>query len=112
MSLSQLYEAVGHGWDERGGCSQAPNHGGEIEASVEAVGEFGEVAGQMLGANRMVGSLHGVLDVAEHGIDPDECPASLPSPGAAGYQRLMGAAGLRGCGKAAQAIGADVGAGR
>lgn len=59
------------------GGAKAGDYAGEIEAPIEAVRKFGEVARQMLGSNRMVGFLQGVLDVAEHGVDPHEGFAPL-----------------------------------
>jgi len=111
MSLSQFYDAVGHGWSERGIRAQTPHHAGEIAATVEVVAELGEVPGQLLGANRMVRSLHGVLDVSHHTVDRDECLASVPPLAAAARQRLVSTTCLLDRGKAPQAIAAHVSAG-
>jgi hypothetical protein len=54
MSLSQLEQPVGHGRRVGGGIAQARQHGGEVEAAVEAVAELGQVARQMLGAELVV----------------------------------------------------------
>jgi hypothetical protein len=56
------------GWD----CdiAEAWHHGGEIVSAVEAVLEFGEVAGYMLAADGAVITSDGALDVAEGGVDP------------------------------------------
>lgn len=54
MSLNQLYEPIGHGRCDCGSSAHTPDHGSEIEAPVEAIAELGEVARQVLGANRMV----------------------------------------------------------
>src|ERR1700746_3619003 len=70
MILSQFEEAV---WHRRGsGCDKAEawHHGGEIVSAVEAVLEFGEVAGYMLVADGAVSASDGALDVAEGGVDP------------------------------------------
>ena len=72
MILSQFEEAV---WHRRGSdCDIAEtwHHGGEIVASVEAVFEFGEVAGYMLVADGAVSASDGALDIAEGGVDPLE----------------------------------------
>src|SRR6202165_6322451 len=72
MILSQVEEAV---WHRRGSAcdiAQAWHHGGEIVSAVEAVLEFGEVAGYMLVADGAVSASDGALDVAEGGVDPLE----------------------------------------
>ena len=72
MSLSQFEEAVGHWRGADGGPAETRRHGGEIVASIEAVGEFGQVAGDVLLADGPLGGGDGGLDVAERGIDPLE----------------------------------------
>src|SRR6201998_2036088 len=72
MILSQCEEA---GWHRRGSdcdIAEAWHHGGEIVPAVEAVLEFGEVAGYMLVADGAVSASDGALDVAEGGVDPLE----------------------------------------
>jgi hypothetical protein len=72
MILSQFEEAV---WHRRGSdcdVAEAWHHGGEIISAVEAVLEFGEVAGYMLVADGAVSAGDGALDVAEGGVDPLE----------------------------------------
>src|SRR6478752_5055766 len=72
MILSQFEEAV---WHRRGSdcdIAEAWHHGGEIVSAVEAVLEFGEVAGYMLVADGAVSASDGALDVAEGGVDPLE----------------------------------------
>src|SRR5713101_2980160 len=72
MILSQFKEAV---WHRRGSdcdIAEAWHHGGEIVSAVEAVLEFGEVAGYMLVADGAVSASDGALDVAEGGVDPLE----------------------------------------
>src|SRR6516164_7678625 len=72
MVLSQFEEAV---WHRRGpDCDKAEawHHGGEIVPAVEAVLEFGEVAGYMLVADGAISASDGTLDVAEGGVDPLE----------------------------------------
>src|SRR3984893_12683153 len=79
MILSQFEEAV---WHRRGSdcdIAEAWHHGGEIVSAVEAVLEFGEVAGYMLVADGAVSASDGALDVAEGGVDPLE-PADVPLP--------------------------------
>lgn len=111
MSLSQLYESVRHRRGERCGGAQATDHADQIEAPVEAVREFCEVARQMLGTDRPVGAMHGVLDVAQHRINPDERFAVLPPLRPARHERFVGTACLLDSVKARQAIGANMGAG-
>src|SRR5580700_9890960 len=72
MIFSQFEEAV---WHRRGSdcdIAEAWHHGGEIVSAVEAVLEFGEVAGYMLVADGAVSASDGALDVAEGGVDPLE----------------------------------------
>src|SRR5215831_14422258 len=72
MVLSQFEEAV---WHRRGpDCDKAEawHHGGEIVPAVEAVLEFGEVAGYMLVADGAISASDGALDIAEGGVDPLE----------------------------------------
>jgi hypothetical protein len=54
----------------------------------------------VLGGDGVVGAVHRVLDVAEHGIDPDEGLAALAPLRAADDQRFMGATRLGDGGKA------------
>lgn len=110
MSLSQLYESVRHRRREGRGGAQASDHAGQIEAPVEAVCKFCEVARQMLGADRPVGAMHSVLDVAQHRIDPDERFAVLPPLRPARNERFVGTARLLDGVKASQAIGANMSA--
>jgi len=51
---------------------QALDHGRQIEAPIEAVLEFSEIAAGVFGADRVVGAAQTVLEIAEHGIDPFE----------------------------------------
>src|SRR5258708_3027697 len=72
MILSQFEEAV---WHRRGSdcdMAEAWHHGGEIVSAVEAVLEFGKVAGYMLVVDGAVSASDGALDVAEGGVDPLE----------------------------------------
>ena len=61
MSLSQFEEAVGHWRGADGGPTETRRHGGEIVASIEAVGEFGQVAGDVLLAGGPLGGGEAVL---------------------------------------------------
>src|SRR6201995_2521976 len=72
MILSQFEEAI---WHRRGSdcdIAEAWHDGGQIVSAVEAVLEFGEVAGHMLVAGGAVSASDGALDVAEGGVDPLE----------------------------------------
>ncbi len=110
MTLSQPYEPVRHRWRERRGGTQAADHASQVETPVEAVREFGEVARQVLGPNcAAIRTVQGILDVAQHRIDPHECLAPLPALRTARYQRFMSAAGLPHSGKAGQPVGAHMG---
>src|ERR1700687_2848182 len=94
MILSQFEEAVVHGVGSDGDVAEAWHHGGEIVASVEAVFEFGEVAGHMLVADGAVGAGDGALDVAEGGIDPLERGVEGGLAAGSGDDRLMNAPGV------------------
>jgi hypothetical protein len=72
MSLSQFEEAVWHRRGSNCDVAELRHHGGEIVSPVEAVFEFGEVAGDMLVADGAVSASDGALDVAEGGVDPFE----------------------------------------
>src|ERR1700682_1478125 len=110
MILSQFEEAV---WHRRGSdcdIAEAWHHGGEIVSAVEAVLEFGEVAGYMLVADGAVGASDGALDVAEGGVDPLERRVQRGPAAGPGGNRLVGAAGDADTGEAAQSVtdnGAD-----
>src|SRR5437667_5188634 len=70
MILSQSEEAVGHWWSPEGDIGEPRHHRGEIVAPIEAVFEFGEVAGHMLVTDGTVGASDGALDVSEGRVDP------------------------------------------
>src|SRR5438132_9216522 len=70
MILSQSEEAVGHWWSSEGDIGEPRHHRGEIVAPIEAVFEFGEVAGHMLVTDGTVGASDGALDVSEGRVDP------------------------------------------
>ena len=107
MSLRQFEEAVGHWRGADGGPAETRRHGGEIVASIEAVGEFGQVAGDVLLAG---GPLDGGLDVAERGVDPLEGGWPHRRAAGAGADRLMCASRIGDTAEASEAI-ADDGAG-
>jgi hypothetical protein len=72
MNLRQFEEAV---WHWRGSNSEEAepwHHGGEIVSAVEAVFEFGKVAGHVLVGDGAVSASDGAFDVAEGGVDPLE----------------------------------------
>src|SRR5258707_2567791 len=96
MILSQFEEAV---WHRRGSdcdIAEAWHHGGEIVSAVEAVLEFGEVAGYMLVADGAVSASDGALDVAEGGVDPLESRVQGGLATGSSDDRLVDAAGLFG----------------
>src|SRR5260370_7956584 len=110
MILSQFEEAVWHrrGWD----CdiAEAWHHGGEIVSAVEAVLEFGEVAGYMLVADGAVSASDGALDVAEGGVDPLESRVQGGLATGSSDDRLVDAAGVADPSEAVHAV-TDNGAG-
>ena len=110
MILSQFKEAV---WHRRGSdcdIAEAWHHGGEIVSAVEAVLEFGEVAGYMLVADGAVSASDGALDVAEGGVDPLEGRVQGGLATGSRGDRLVDAAGVADPSEAAQAV-TDNGAG-
>src|SRR5712692_6927024 len=110
MMLSQFEEAVWHGRSSDGDVAEPRHHGGEIVAPVEAVFEFGEVAGHMLVTDGPVSASDGALDVAEDGIDPLERGGQGGLAAGSGDDRLMDAPGVADTRETAQAV-TDDGAG-
>ena len=107
MSLSQFEEAVGHWRGADGGPAETRRHGGEIVASIEAVGEFGQVAGNVLLADGPLGGGDGGLDVAERGVDPLEGGWPHRRAAGAGADRLMCASRIGDTAEASEAIADD-----
>src|SRR6201987_5300301 len=105
MILSQYEESV---WHRRGSdcdITEAWHHGGEIVASVEAVLEFGEVAGYMLVADGAVSASDGAaLDIAEGGVDPLESRVQGGLATGSSGDRLVDAAGVADPSEAVQAV--------
>src|SRR5437879_9889837 len=94
MMLRQFEEVV---WHRRGSdcdIAEARHHGGEIVSAVEAVLEFGEVAGYMLVVDGAVSASDGALDVAEGGVDPLEGRVQGGLATGPSDDRLVGAAGV------------------
>src|SRR6201993_1094663 len=110
MILSQFEEAVWHCRGADCNIAEAWHHGGEIVSSVEAVLEFGEVAGYMLVADGAVSAGDGALDVAEGGVDPLEGRVQGGLATGSGDDRPVDAAGVADPSEAAQAV-TDNGAG-
>ena len=71
-------------------AQEANEDGGQIEASVEAVLDLGEVAMGVLGVvERMVGSREGGLQIAQEGVDGSELFELDAGRAAAGDGALM-----------------------
>src|ERR1700726_4392777 len=111
MILSQFEEAVWHRWGSDCDIAEAWHHGGEIVSAIEAVLEFGEVAGYMLVVDGAVSASDGALDVAEGGVDPLEGRVQGGLATGSSDDRLVGAAGVADPSEAVQAV-TDNGAGR
>src|SRR5512144_2535225 len=107
MRLSQFEEAVWHWRGSDGGPAEAWHHGGEIVAPIEAVLELGQVARDVLLADRPVGGGNGGLDVAERGVDPLEGGCEHRLAAGSGVDRLMRAAGVGHAAEAADAVADD-----
>src|ERR1700757_1230053 len=110
MILSQFEEAVWHCRGADCNIAEAWHHGGEIVSSVEAVLEFGEVAGYMLVADGAVSAGDGALDVAEGGVDPLEGRVQGGLATGSSDDRLVDTAGVADRSEAAQTV-TDNGAG-
>src|SRR6202162_3412938 len=111
MIFSQFEEAV---WHRRGSdcdIAEAWHHGGEIVSAVEAVLEFGEVAGYMLVGDGAVSAGDGALDVAEGGVDPLEGRVQGGLATGSSDDRLVDAAGVPDPSEAVQAVTDNVLAG-
>jgi hypothetical protein len=81
--------------------------GGEIVASVEAVFEFGEVAGHMLVPDGTVSASDGAFDVPEGGVDPLERVGQSGLAAGSSDDWLMDAPGVADTGETAQAVTDD-----
>lgn len=84
----------------------------QLEAAVEAIAELGEIALQVLGIQHVVRAVQGVLDVAEHGVNPLEHRVRHAGGTTAGDQRHVRAVGGGDAGEAVEAVGDDGRAGR
>src|SRR6188508_2284803 len=94
-----------------GGPGEALDDAVELEASVEAVGEAGEVRLGVLGADVMVGAGDRGLDVAQCRVHPPERGPARGPLARAHDHRAMRAAGLLDRGPAGQAVADDLAAG-
>src|SRR5439155_9524695 len=110
MILSQFKKAVWHRRGSECDIAQAWHHGGEIVSAVEAVLEFGEVAGYMLVADGAVSARDGALEVAEGGVDPLEGRVQSGLATGSSDDRLVDTAGVADPSEAVQAV-TDNGAG-
>src|ERR1700758_3384397 len=104
MILSQFEEAIWHRWGSDCNVAEAWHHGGEIVSSVEAVLEFGEVAGYMLVGDGAVSASDRALDVAEGGVDPLESRVQGGLATGSSDDRLVDAAGVADPSEAVQAV--------
>src|SRR5688500_3534121 len=93
-----------------GGPDEALNDAVELEAAIEAVGEAGEIALGMLGADVVVGAGDRGLDGAQHRVHPPERRPLGGLPAGAGDHREVAAAGLRHRRPAGEPVADDVAA--
>src|SRR5687767_9857878 len=93
-----------------GGPDEALDDAVELEAAVEAVGEAGEVALGVLGADVVVGAGDRGLAVAQHRVHPPERRPLGGPPAGAGDHRDMSAAGLLDRRPAGEPVADDVAA--
>lgn len=111
MSVSQLYEPVGHG-RRLGGGSQSLQHAGHIEALVEAISEPRRIARQVPLSNGAVGAVHRIPNIVPHGVHPAQLAAAMSSHRPVYAQRPMRAPTPLDCPKALQRVGAHTAAAR
>ena len=109
--LGQLEHSVRHGRGAQGDEREAGKHLPQREAPTEAVGELGQVARQMLGAEMVVGAMKGALDIAQNRVDPSERGMLGALRSTSGHERLVNAPGVFHGVKAAQGVGHHDGAG-
>src|SRR5688572_17067001 len=95
-----------------GGPDEALDDAVELEAAVEAVGEAGEIALGVLGADVVVGAGERGLDVAQRRVHPAERRPGGGSLARAGDHREVTAAGLRDRRPAGEPVADHVAAGR
>src|SRR5262249_38041266 len=110
MILSQFEEAVWHRRSSESDVAEAGEHWRRDRIGVEAVLEFGEVAGYMLVADGAVSASDGALDVAKGGVDPLEGRVQGGFATGSSDDRLVDAAGVANPSEAVQAV-TDNGAG-
>src|SRR6202007_2419571 len=110
LILSQVEEGVWHARGSDCDIAEACHHGGEVVCAVEAVLEFGEVAGCMLVVDGAVSASDGALDVAEGSVDPLEGRVQGGLATGSSDDRLVDAAGVADPSEAVQAV-TDNGAG-
>ena len=72
---------------------------------VETITEFSQVARQMPTADGMVGAMHGVLHIADHGVEPLEHHLVVVPAILVGIDRFVLALVVGDGGEAAQAVG-------
>src|ERR1700739_2482865 len=104
MNLSQLKQAIGHGWRPHPGPCETGDHGGEIVSPIEAVLELGEVARYVVGADGPIGAGDRRLDIAERRVGPLEGGRARREGSAACDDDLMRTSGLVATTEAAQTI--------
>ena len=97
-------EAIGHGLGACGAMDETRDHGFELIAPVVALGETGEVAPGVIGAEVAIGPGDRALDVAEHRVHPFERRHAGRLSARPGADCLMAAGNLVECAPAAQAV--------
>ena len=84
---------------------QLINHLVQLEAVVETVTEFSQVTRHMPAADGMVGAVHGVLHITDHGVEPLEHHLVVVPAILVGDDRFVPALVVGDGGEAAQAVG-------
>ena len=107
MSLRQFEQSHGHGRSPGGDVSEPGDEILEVEAPVESVLKFGEVARGVLRMVGVVGASERVLQIAEQGVDPEEFGMLSCSVAGAGGDALVFEALFAESSEAAQAVTED-----
>lgn len=72
MILRHLCKTIGKRGCPKGDVNKPGKQVFQPEPAVEAVAELRQIAGKMFLPNGMVGTVNGILDVAQHRVDPEK----------------------------------------
>ena len=109
--LGEFEHSVGHGRGSQGDECESGKHLPEREATIEPVGELGEVPWQVFGTQAVVGAMQGAFDIAQDGVDPGELRMFDAGRSPSGHERLVKTPCVLHRAEAGQPIGYHDGAG-